>query len=67
MFADETFGILMRIENHLPPILKIYKPVQTQPDYVNSTVIELLKVYTCSINNVNILREQLFARSRKSE
>lgn len=59
----------MRIGNHLPPILKIYKPVQThsQPDYVNSTVIELLKVYTCAINNVNILRKQLFARSRKSE
>lgn len=52
--GDEAFGILMRVGNHLPPIYKLAQ-THSQPDYVNPTVIELLKVYTCAINNVNIL------------
>jgi len=54
----------MRVENHLPPRLKIYKPVKhSQPDYVNS-VIELLKVHTYAINNINILCEYTHTHAR---
>lgn len=69
---DETFDILMSVGNHSPPIFKIYKPVhkRSQFDYVNfvcNRVIPPKGVHACAINNVNILRMQLFAKSRKSE